>query len=300
VRNYYEILDLPDGASKQEIKKAYRKLAFKFHPDKNKSEGSDTRFLEISEAYEMLMSPISKNFKKQSKEQQKKQREDELKKARERAKENLRKRYNDLKKQEEKEQSKQYVIGIYIFVSIVLLIIVSYSSYYAWFNNQAYANSDTVLGHVTFVDYRSFNIKFQTAEKLYDLNKNGDRSFEDLNGKNGMPLEIGEEFLVVYNKKQPEYFDVLYKPLTRQTFRIYEQITTAKIEMWLKENNHKYDEYRANCMFHLLFKEFGVDGIAHMYFYNEPLIENTKHNSWNFESFRNQQVFINCVNFCQQ
>ena len=64
MRNYYEILDLPDGASKQEIKKAYRKLAFKFHPDKNKLEGSDTRFLEISEAYEMLMSPISKNFKK--------------------------------------------------------------------------------------------------------------------------------------------------------------------------------------------------------------------------------------------
>lgn len=300
MRDYYKILGLPVNANKQEIKKAYRKLAFKYHPDKNNDSGSESKFLEISEAYEMLMSPKRKKLDGKSGAEHQKQREEEIKKARARAKENLRKRYNDLKKQEEKEQSKQYLIGIYIFVSIVLLIIVSYSSYYAWFNNQAYANSDTVLGTVTFVDYRSFNIKFQTPEKLYDLNKNGDRSFEDLNGKNGMPLEVGEEFLVVYNKKNPEYFDVLYEPLTKQTFRIYEQITTAKIEHYLMENNYKFEEYRANCMFHLLYKEFGVDGLAHMYFYNEPLIENTDHNSWNFESFSNQQAFINCVNFCQQ
>lgn len=300
MRNYYKILGLPANANKQEIKKAYRKLAFKYHPDKNKESGSDARFLEISEAYEVLMASKTRDFKKKSKDQQKKQHEEEIEKARKRAKENLRKRYNEFKKQEEKEQSKQYLIGIYIFVSIVLLIIVSYSSYFAWFNNQAYTNSDTVMGHVTFVDYRSFNIKFQTPEKLYDLNKNGIRSFEDLNGKNGMPLEVGEEFLVVYNKTHPEYFDVLYEPLTRQTFRIYEQITTAKIEKWLVENNYKFEEYRANCMFHLIYKEFGVDGLAHMYFYNEPLIENTKHNSWNFETFSNQQAFKNCVNFCQK
>ncbi len=300
MRDYYKILGLPVNASEQEVKKAYRKLALKYHPDKNNDGGSDSRFLEISEAYEMIMSPKSINFEKKTKEQQQKHREEELKKARARAKENLRKRYNDLKRQEEKEQSKQYLIGAYIFVSIVMLIIVSYSSYYAWFNNQAYANSDTVMGSITFVDYRSFNIKFKTAERLYDLNKNGNRSFEDLNGENGMPLEVGEEFLVVYNKQNPEYFDVLYEPLTKQTFRIYEQITTAKIEYYLKENNYKFEEYRANCMFHLLYKEFGVDGLAHMYFFNEPLIENTDHNSWKFKSFSNQQAFINCVNFCQQ
>ena len=300
MRDYYKILGIPNNASKQEIRRAYRKLALRYHPDKNSNLGADERFLEISEAYEMLTSPQPKRRKGKSEAQQRQQHEEEIKKARERAKENLRKRYAEFKKQEEREQSKQYLIGIYIFACIVLLIIVSYSSYYAWFNQQAYTNSDTVIGQVTFVDYRSFNIKFRTKEKLYDLNKNGIRSFEDLNGKNGMPLEIGEEFLVVYNQDEPEYFDVLYEPLTRQTFRIYEQITSAKIEQWLRENDYKDDSYRANCMFHLIYKEFGIDGLAQMYHYKEPLIENTKHNAWKFKSFKKQRAFLNIVNLCQK
>lgn len=51
---YHKILGLKPGASKNQIKNAYRKLAKEFHPDKNKSENSHEKFLEISEAYEVL------------------------------------------------------------------------------------------------------------------------------------------------------------------------------------------------------------------------------------------------------
>ena len=48
----YKSLEIPENASQEEIKKSYRKLSLKHHPDKNN--GSDERFKEISEAYQIL------------------------------------------------------------------------------------------------------------------------------------------------------------------------------------------------------------------------------------------------------
>jgi molecular chaperone DnaJ len=53
-RDYYEVLAVPRGANKDEIKNAYRKLALQYHPDRNKTAGSEEKFKEISEAYAVL------------------------------------------------------------------------------------------------------------------------------------------------------------------------------------------------------------------------------------------------------
>jgi curved DNA-binding protein len=53
-KDYYEILGVSRTASADEIKKAYRKLAQKYHPDRNKSPEAETRFKEINEAHEVL------------------------------------------------------------------------------------------------------------------------------------------------------------------------------------------------------------------------------------------------------
>jgi len=53
-RDYYEVLGLDRDASKDEIRKAYRKLARKYHPDVNKEEGAEEKFKEAKEAYEVL------------------------------------------------------------------------------------------------------------------------------------------------------------------------------------------------------------------------------------------------------
>ena len=53
-KDYYEILGVDRNASKKEIKKAFRKLAMKYHPDKNKDVNAEENFKEINEAYEVL------------------------------------------------------------------------------------------------------------------------------------------------------------------------------------------------------------------------------------------------------
>jgi len=56
IKNYYDILDIDDNATKKEVQAAYRKLAVKYHPDKNPDDiDAVIKFREITEAYEILM-----------------------------------------------------------------------------------------------------------------------------------------------------------------------------------------------------------------------------------------------------
>ncbi|XP_024127795.1 dnaJ homolog subfamily B member 1a [Oryzias melastigma] len=53
-KDYYKVLGIAKDVSEDEIKKAYRKQALRFHPDKNKSPGAEDKFKEIAEAYDVL------------------------------------------------------------------------------------------------------------------------------------------------------------------------------------------------------------------------------------------------------
>jgi len=57
-RDYYDVLGVAKGADADEIKKAYRKMAIKYHPDKNQGDkGAEDKFKEAAEAYEVLSNP---------------------------------------------------------------------------------------------------------------------------------------------------------------------------------------------------------------------------------------------------
>ncbi|MGD8421301.1 MAG: DnaJ domain-containing protein, partial [Gammaproteobacteria bacterium] len=57
-RDYYEILDVANSASEADIKKAFRRLAMKYHPDRNPDDSeAEHRFKEAKEAFEVLSNP---------------------------------------------------------------------------------------------------------------------------------------------------------------------------------------------------------------------------------------------------
>ncbi len=59
--NYYKVLGIKDHASVEEIKRAYRTLAFRYHPDHNKGgTHGDVRFREIKDAYDVLTDPMKR------------------------------------------------------------------------------------------------------------------------------------------------------------------------------------------------------------------------------------------------
>ena len=60
-RDYYDVLSVGRSASDEDIKRAFRKLALEYHPDRNKKAGAEERFKEINEAYQVLSDRQKRN-----------------------------------------------------------------------------------------------------------------------------------------------------------------------------------------------------------------------------------------------
>ena len=56
-QDYYDVLGVPRNAGAEDIKKAFRKLAMQYHPDRNHEPGAEARFKQVNEAYEVLSDP---------------------------------------------------------------------------------------------------------------------------------------------------------------------------------------------------------------------------------------------------
>lgn len=100
LRRYYYLLGLQEGATEQEIRRKYRSLAMRFHPDKNPSPAAQEKFIQLTEAYEILI-------KKRDAPAAKSETRTKSKTAEERVKE-AKKRYHEQRLKEQMENERYY------------------------------------------------------------------------------------------------------------------------------------------------------------------------------------------------
>lgn len=123
IKDYYDVLELPLNAGIDEIKRAYRKKAYQYHPDLNPSPEAKDKFISATEAYEFLIANYSKHDDdyQQSFEDWRKYRQD---RSRRRANSYARASYNSFKKSQFYKTTRIFegTRTIYSFVISILII----------------------------------------------------------------------------------------------------------------------------------------------------------------------------------
>ncbi len=131
--DYYRILGVRQGASDDEIRRAYRRKAMEFHPDRNHSDGAPEMFIRITEAYEYLTShPHGRNITEEEVRKNYKAWVDYRQaEARKRAEAYARTTYNNFKKSPI-YQSTTTIDGTIVFLGLALAVIVIFMTVFGY------------------------------------------------------------------------------------------------------------------------------------------------------------------------
>jgi hypothetical protein len=301
LHNYYHILGLRHGASLAEIKSAYRKLAFKYHPDHNHAPDARERFLVITEAYNYLLDPpASRPAKSTSNESASRADAERVKRAQDAAKHAAQVKFAAFKRKLKEEQdTKHYTLVFNLFVATMLLVgAIFFGKDLAL---KLYVNSEK--GETLGVLQMKIENRREYYRVVYEVNGHSyTNEIAPRNVKEGflrandMPATAGSEFVVYYRKDSPGWSYVDYSSISSKTLNMY--INDLRTKMGLLYNLPS-DDIRIDCLCIQTFNNFGVDGLANLLFYDVPFLQNMSNNSHHFktmqETDRYERILRDCL-----
>jgi hypothetical protein len=302
LNHYYKILGLNEGASKEEVKKAYRKLALRYHPDIN-PDGKE-KFKEIVDAYETISG--YRKVKKQPvlpNEEELAKMYNLLKKAaEEKVKKKAFKRAALRREQLLANQNRAFRNAIISLVIIIIVVITSIYSYHMGSSIYINARPKVSIAEVIGIERNRVVYRFNVDNELYS-----DRAYvrgvglEMLAG-NGMPLKIGDSFTVKFRNGSPMWHEVDYDQISSITFNRYlEQVTQRITQLYSNDEDpdSHFSEHRARCMALLTFEYFGLKGWSAIYFAEESALENYANNSLTWYFFKKSSRYNEALKDCR-
>ena len=299
---YYRILGLKPGARKEEVKRAYRRLAKRYHPDVNPQ--GEKQFLLIRQAYEYLLDVQTQNnftSPNRSHEEMEAFKERLRQEAERKAREELHRRAQRFREKREEQQNKEYTRAIYTLIALVILFFTVRWSY-RWYYSGVVSNNEVQTFAVVEaigqnrVTYRFFDMEDnEVVDKEY-VSNNGIEMMAD----NGMPLKIGDVFLLRFNSEKPDYHLVDYDKVSHETLERYFELAEHSLLRNLESEDISINpKIYIRCMVLLVYQKEGIDGLAKIYHAHTNPLESLSYNRWTWTSFKNSDVFQEIQKSCQ-
>ncbi len=303
MKQYYQILGLKPGASKEEVKKAYRMMAMKYHPDVNPSPNARQKFTEILEAYEYLTG-VRKARKSSFTKAEKERFYDLMRKAaEEKAKAKYRERVRQFRKQREEQQNKEYQKGIILFFVVIFAAVSIWQAYKFYFNLKVNGDSVRTEAQVVGVANKRVIYQFFVGDSLIQEKAYVGRYRLSMLADNGMPLEIGDQFELIYSAADPSYHRLNYQKVSPATMKRYLALSSTKLQgiyrdHW-QELNDSEQKVRALCMSLLIFQEYGFNGLAKVVYHDANILNNFAHNSIRWHFLSRKEAFKEIYHSCE-
>lgn len=302
MNKYYQILGLTPGASEEEVRKAYRKMAMKYHPDVNPLPDARQKFTEILEAYEYLTGIRKAHNHYFTTTEEERFFELMRKLAEEKAKAKYRERVRQFRKQREEQQNREYQKGIIMFFAIIIIGLAGWQGYRFYFNLMINGDPVTTEAQVVGLGNKRVIYQFVVGDSIVQERAYVGRYGHNMLANNGMPLNVGDQFGLVYSANNPYYHKLNYQKVSQATMRRYLTLTSQELQSIYREEWQELDQsdqnIRALCMSLLIFQEYGFDGLGKVVFNEAHFLSNFFNNRISWYFMRRNEAYAEIYHSC--
>lgn len=284
------------------LKKAYRKLAFEYHPDRQS--GSEEKFREILEAYETILNWRKAKESLQNLSPDEKQKiYDHLKaKAQEKAKAEAHARAAKYREKKMAEQNRAYTIAVYSLIGILFTVYFAYKGYH-WFvdfkiNQDPQRSVATVIGIERNRVVYTFDFKEQSVQDRSYVSGYGIQMFAD----NGMPLKTGDQFIVHFSGLDLDYHKLDFYKISTSTFNRYIDLAAKSIvrsSLDPLKPSKAISLEKARCLALLVYDQNGLEGLAKIYHFDTNPLNKLRHNKFTWFFFKSSDDFKWAMEECK-